>query len=185
MNIKRFVAAAIAMAGILAAGPKVSAYDVPANTDVHLYMDYQAITNTASDQYKLEKYCYTNSDGLRCYLDEMGNEYYLVALSQYYGTEIGTTYVVTLDNGSTFYIMLGDCKDPKDITNIYGRSCWNFIRQTTCTNVLEFIVDTDELPQKVLNWGTVTALDYFNGNITSIEKIGRLWDPEVPFTYYC
>ena len=159
--------------------------DVPENTDVHLYMDYGMITNTESNQYKFEKFCFTDPNGLRCYLDENGNVYYLVALAEYYGTEIGSTYEVILDNGSTFNIILGDCKAPADTSNKYGRSCWNFIRQTTCTNVIEFIVDTDTLPYKVTNWGTVTAIDYFNGNIESITYTGRAWSPEQPYIFYC
>ena len=160
-------------------------YEVPQDTDVHLYMDYRAIANTQSNQYKLEQVAYTDPNGLRCYTDEEGNVYYLVALAEYYGTEIGSTYEVTLDNGSCFNIMLGDCKDTSDTNNKYGRSAWNFIRQINCTNIIEFIVADDKLPEKVTNWGTVTALDFFNGNITKIKATGQKWSAEMPKIYYC
>lgn len=187
MFIKRIISIIIVtIISFTLCGASVSALKVPeTNTNVHLYMDYEAITNRESNQYKLEKFCYTDPNGIRCYLDENGNIYYLVALAPYYGTDIGTTYDVTLDNGSSFKVMLGDCKDPRDTTNDYGRSCWNFITKKTCTNVLEFIVDEDYLPNKVLNWGTLTAIDYFNGNIETIEETGRVWSPEQNYTYCC
>jgi len=183
MKIKNVIAAMLISAAVLTT--PVAALEVPDNTDVHLYMDYTAITNTDSNQYKLERCCKTSKEGIRYYEDEIGNIYYLVALAEYYGTEIGTTYEVTLDNGSSFYVMLGDCKDSSDTDTKYGRYCWNFIRREDCTNVLEFIVDTSQLPHKVTNWGTLTAIDYFNGNITSIEKIGREWSPDSPSLFYC
>lgn len=185
MNIKRFIVATSILAGLLTTNAAACDYGVPAQSNVHTYMDYGAITNTESNQYKLERFCYTDENGLRCYLDENGNVYYLVALAEYYGTDIGTTYNVTLDNGSSFKIMLGDCKAPEDTDSLYGRSAWNFLEQKYVTNVIEFIVDTDYLPYKVRDWGTLTALDFFNGNVESIEMIGREWTPDSPFIYYC
>ena len=71
--------------------------------------------------------------------------------------------------------MLGDCKAPADTPNSYGRDSYNFITKSSAINILEFIVDTSYLPSKVINWGTLTAIEDFNGNITNIEYLGRPW----------
>lgn len=73
--------------------------------------------------------------------------------------------------------MLGDCKSNKDAPNGYGRQCYNFITQQTAINVLEFIVEEDKLPEKVTQWGSLTAVDTFNGNLEEIEYLGRAWYP--------
>lgn len=154
-----------------------AAYELPQlDTNVYSYMDYSCITNRNSDQWRLQQdtHVKTSKSGLRIYYDESGEAYFLVALAPYYGTEIGNTYKVKLDNGSEFNIMLGDCKNPNHITSDFGHECYNFITKKNCINVIEFIVDTSYLPEKVINWGSLSALNFFNANIESIEYLDKI-----------
>ena len=80
---------------------------VPTNVDTSFktYMDWRAVTNKTSRQYK-----YINKNG---WGDEQGfmrangdsdlgisEDYYLIALGSYYGTKIGTKYRITTDTGT-------------------------------------------------------------------------------------
>lgn len=159
----------------LSAIPASAAFTIPQDTNVYNYMDYNYITDTTTNQWKLQQECFTNPCGLRCYIDYFGEVYYVVAMSNYYGTTIGDAYEVTLNNNNSFKVILGDCKAPKDTTNKYGTQSWNFIDNKYCTNVIEFIVDESNLPDKILDWGTLTAIEYFNENIQEIEYIGKKW----------
>lgn len=123
------------------------------------YMDYRCITNTSSDQYKLQQKCYTDDNGLRVY-----DGYYAVALGTYYSSTIGDKFHITLDTGEEFDVIVGDVKADCDTdkTNRYV---------PVNGNIIEFIVDTKKLPKDVRFMGTVSALDDFEGSVTSIEKI--------------
>ena len=138
-------------------------YDVPTgNTSFKSYMDYRAITNTESRQYKLQQEAYTDDYGLRMY-DDM----YMVALGSYYVDEIGDIFRITLDNGTVFYAVAGDLKADKDTDecNQY-HPMENGLR-----NVVEFIVDTRELNSSVRKSGTIGTYTEFKGNVTSIERV--------------
>lgn len=143
-------------------------FELPSgNTSFFAYMDYSTITDTNSYQYKYQvNYCYTDNMGLR------RNQYgdYVIALGSYYGTEIGTRYSITLDNGTTFTAVLGDCKADihTDVNNQYRSAGFNGEYQ----NVIEFIVDNNYLSNEVKNIGNIGAYDMFNCNsIISISKI--------------
>ena len=144
-------------------------------TDMYFSMDYRKLTCETSYQYMLQQ-CenlYIGEYGIQRYVDK-NKEYLLVALGENYGTDIGDTWKVTLENGSEFNIMLGDCK--ADMW--YGHPCINYNNEY-CLNVIEFIVDMDYVPKEVLASGTMSSLEYFNGNIQSIEYTGRLWSPDI------
>lgn len=129
------------------------------DSDFKSYMDYRCITNISSDQYKLQQKCYTDDNGLRVY-----DGYYAVALGTYYSSTIGDKFHITLDTGEEFDVIVGDVKADCDTdkTNRYV---------PVNGNIIEFIVDTKKLPKDVRFMGTVSALDDFEGSVTSIEKI--------------
>lgn len=144
-------------------------------TNVYRYMDYTTITSTSSDQYKLQQHEYVHTDeetGIRVfeYNDE---KFYLCALTSSYGTRIGNCYEVTLENGNVFNIMLGDCKADYDDPDRLGDYCTN-IDGELATNVIEFIIDTPKVDDKVRQWGSFAALEQFNSNIVEIKYIKRL-----------
>lgn len=129
------------------------------DSDFKSYMDYRCITNTSSDQYKLQQKCYTDDNGLRVY-----DGYYAVALGTYYSSTIGDKFHITLDTGEEFDVIVGDVKADCDTdkTNRYV---------PVNGNIIEFIVDTKKLPKDVRWMGTISALDDFEGSVESIEKI--------------
>lgn len=177
--MKKIMNILLSMILIFTCGITAKAYELPqSQTNVHLYMDWKAITDKSSDQWKLQNsgLVSTDENGIRYCLDAQGRKYYLVALAERYGTTIGSAYKITLDNGTIFRVMLGDCKAPADTPNSYGRDCYNFITKSSAINIVEFIVDTTSLPQKVSNWGTLSAIEEFNGNIVDIEYLGCPWE---------
>lgn len=129
------------------------------DSDFKSYMDYRCITNTESAQYKLQKDCYTDDNGLR-----VCDGYYVVALGTYYSSTVGDKFKITLDSGEELYCIVGDVKADCDTdkTNRYV---------PINGNIIEFIVDTRKLPKEVRWMGTVSVLDDFEGSVESIEKI--------------
>ena len=122
------------------------------------YTDYKKISKTSA-QWKLQEQAYTDENGLR----KIG-DCYLVALGSYYGTELGQKYSVTLSNGSSFYVILCDCKMDKHTDETH--------RYTVKNNcVIEFYVDSSKLPKKVKTMGNIGAIEFFNGTIENIEKV--------------
>lgn len=142
------------------------------STNMYMMMDYHSITDTTTNQWEFQQSDNLNintATGLQYYFQD-DVYYYVVALGSMFGTEIGSAYEVTLDNGTKFNVIMGDCKSGV----YYGHSCTNFDKEY-CINMIEFFVDFDYVPEKVANLGTYSGLDYFNGNIISIEYIGQIW----------
>ena len=142
-----------------------------------------------SDQYKLQEGCITDiTTGIRILSVFKGtnkcDQYYCAAMATAYGTEIGQAYKVKLKCGTEFNVILADFKHPID--NIrdddYGDADTNYDGDF-CTNVLEFVVDMDSVPDKVKQAGTMSALAQFGGlhgdggDIARIEYLGRRWEP--------
>lgn len=150
------------MVGILLASALMLSVPEDIDTDFKAYMDYKCITNTKSPQYKLQQYAWTDEYGLRR-LDD----YYLVAMGSYYSSTVGDCFKITLDTGETFDVMIGDCKADCDTDSEHMYHPMSDNRG----NVIEFIVDTKSLPKDVKWMGTVSAIDIFEGNIESVEKI--------------
>ena len=149
----------------------VDLQDIP--TNMFCAMDYRKITNTASDQYKIQQRCTNNEYGIRTY-----GKYLTAALGSYFTRRLGDTYHVTLENGYEFDIMLGDFKDDGS-QPVYGHSCTNYDGES-CMNVIEFIIDDQAVPREVMNTGTFSVLDEFGGlhgpggNIKSMEYTGHV-----------
>lgn len=138
-------------------------YSVPkGDTSFKSYMSYKAITNTRSDQYKLQQEAYTDGFGLRKY-----EGYYMVALGTFYADNIGDVVKITLDSGESFFAVVGDFKADchTDSTNRY------FAMVDGRKNVVEFIVDQSELDSKAKMSGDISSISAFKGNVTKIERV--------------
>lgn len=135
--------------------------NVPENNSKKTYMDYRKITDTSSEQYKLQqnKDCYTTDTGLR-----KVNEYYCIAVGTYYSENIGDKLIVHMENGESFKAIVADIKDPKhtDETNRQHRKDGS---------VIEFVVDTRKLPELVRKMGDISYMnETFKGEIKAIIK---------------
>lgn len=121
------------------------------------YTDYRCLSRSSA-QWKLQEQAYTDKNGLRKIDDA-----YLVALGSYYGTKLGVRYTVTLSTGNQFDIILCDCKDDRHTNKTH--------QYTTASGcVLEFYVETEKMPKKVRQLGSISAIEEFKGNVVSIEK---------------
>lgn len=135
-------------------------YDVPAaSTGFKSFMDYRAITSPSSDQYAMQQSAWTDELGFRRYGD-----YYMVAMGNYYADyHCGNTFRITLTNGNSFDVIIGDVKADCDT---------DALKQHMNGNVIEFIVDSDVIPDMVWTMGDMSyASDAFTGNIVSIVAI--------------
>lgn len=110
---------------------KCKTYSTPRSKLIS-YMSYKTITNTSSNQYKLQKIAYTGKYGIR-----QVNGRFCIAVGSYYTTKIGTYIDLILKNGTVIPCILADCKDDKhtDSRNIL----------TYDGSLAEFIVDTNNL----------------------------------------
>lgn len=137
--------------------------NVPKNSSKKTYMDYRKITDTSSEQYKLQqnKDCYTTDTGLR-----KVNEYYCIAVGTYYSDNIGDKLIVHMENGESFKAIVADIKDDKhtDETNRQHKKDGS---------VIEFVVDTKKLPEVVRKMGDISYMnETFKGEIKAIIKEG-------------
>ena len=121
------------------------------------YTDYRCLSRSSA-QWKLQEQAYTDENGLR----KIGDAY-LVALGSYYGIKLGVRYTVTLSTGSQFDIILCDCKDDRHTNKTH-----QYTIASGC--VLEFYVETEKMPKKVRQLGSISAIEGFKGNVVSIEK---------------
>lgn len=131
--------------------------NVPDNNSFKSFMSYQAITNKASDQYKLQMSCVTNADGVRMY-----DGRYCIAVGTYYTDKIGVNIDVVLENGTVLECVTGDIKSDEhtDATR----------RQVPINgNVVEFIVDVPALPQEVQRSGDLSTNPAYEGEIAYLE----------------
>lgn len=137
---------------------------VPAvDTSFKAYMDWEAITNERSEQYRMQRGAVTDENGLRIY-----DGCYMVALGSYYG-KVGDRFVITLDTGTELDVIMGDMKSDCD-TDVTHR----YHPMESGGNVVEFIVDTDELDDVVRLMGDVSYADsIFEGSVRKIEKVIR------------
>lgn len=141
----------------------VTSLNVPdGETDFYAYMSYKCITDTSSDQYKLQQTAWTDWQGIRRVGDDV-----CVALGSYYGTEIGTRYIITTDNGNCYTAVLADCKADchTDDMNQYR------LAGGEKKNVVEFLVDTSALDSSISVSGNVGTYENYSGNILTIERI--------------
>lgn len=139
------------------------------NSSFKTYMDYRAVTNKHSAQYKfIHKWGWCDSQGfMRCGGErDLGikDDYYLIALGSYYGVEIGTKYRITTTTGKVFYGALADCK-----SNRHTNSTNQYVPSNN--NVVEFVVDARNLNKSVKYHGSANVYSPLNGSISKIERI--------------
>lgn len=134
------------------------------DTSFKSYMDFRAITDTSSVQYKMQQEAYTDEYGIRKY--KTGD--YMVAMGSYYG-QVGDRFRITLDSGETIRCIMGDAKADCH-TDAYNQ-------YTPCgsgKNVIEFVVDTPALSDEARQMGDISySDDTFEGNISKIERIAE------------
>lgn len=173
--MKKILSAAVA-AIIFSAGLSAQAVNVTYNplgvpqmdSSFKTYMDYRTVTNTASPQYKyIHTWGWSDGDGFMRANGEhdlgISDDYYMIALGSYYGTEIGSKYRITTDMGNVFYGVLCDQKDDGD-TNSTHQYAYN-------DDIVEFIVNTDKLDSTVKLFGSANTYMPLNGKIANIERI--------------
>lgn len=154
----------------LALTAKYTSLGVPnINSCFKTYMDYRCITNKNSPQYKfIKKWGWVDCNGfMRCNGErDLGitDDYYMIALGSYYGTEIGTKYRITTDSGRTFYGVLADCKSDRHTNSTHQYTPKN-------KDVVECLVDTKTLIPEVKRMGTANVYMPLNGSIVKIERI--------------
>lgn len=123
------------------------------DTSMKTYMDYKAITNTASTQYQIQQDCYTDGDGLRRY---KGDEYVVAVGSKI--ADVGDYITVELDTGEVLDCIVGDSKGDRWY-HLCGKG----------HNIVEFIVDVDTLDKEAKNAGDVSSI-VGDGNVKKIER---------------
>lgn len=122
------------------------------------YMDYRAITNTASDQYALQRLANTDASGFR----ELGGRY-LVAMGTYYAKYVGQIFRITLASEKVFWVTIGDVKQGLH-TNATGQYV------VANGNIVEFIVDTKLINAESRLHGDISYAG-FEGAIVKIEEV--------------
>lgn len=146
--------------------PQYRVVDLPRNknNEFKSYMDYRAITDKSSKQWKLQKEAYTGEHGIR-----MIDEYYCVAMGSAFSDTIGAKFEITLKDGQKFKVILADQKSDKhtDDTNRYMELPNGKI------NIIEFVVDTGKMEKLPRIMGDVshTSNGLFDGEIIEIKEI--------------
>ncbi|MEF9984172.1 MAG: hypothetical protein RR710_06490 [Oscillospiraceae bacterium] len=144
--------------------------DIPKyDTSFKAWMPYTAITNSSSEQYKLQQKAITDEQGFRRIDDD-----YLVAMTTYYSEKCGVRFLITLENEVEFTVMVADIKNPDqtDKLNMFHPVC-DKQGNILFANVLEFIIDKEVMNEDVLSLGTISSLG-FEGQITKIERIDTI-----------
>ena len=130
----------------------------PGGGEFKCFMDYRSITDTSSPQYELQSGAWTDANGLR-----RVDGYYCVALGSAFGSEIGSKYMITLSTGVSFLAILGDQK--ADAHTIDGHT------RDRSGAVVEFIVDTNFIPEAVKHSGSIGTIPQFSGEVIEIRGL--------------
>ena len=108
-----------------------------------VYMDYRSITARNSKQWRMQQEATTNELGFRLY-----EGCYMVAMGTYYtGYECGKKFRIVLENGSEFIAITGDVKSDVHTDSKH---------QHRNGNIIEFIVDTDMIPEDCRKMGDMS-----------------------------
>lgn len=123
-------------------------HSVPGHRNFKAYMDYRAITNRSSLQYKLQQGATTDKDGLRKL-----NGKYMIALGSYWGN-VGDEVVVDLGD-NTIECIIADQK-----ADIHTDS--NNMFHLSDGSVIEFIVDSRKLNKTIKQTGDCSYASHSN-----------------------
>lgn len=146
--------------------PAAMLVDLPVHDDnsFKTYMDYRMITDTTSQQWAMQQEAYTDENGLR----KIG-DYYCVALGSGISNSIGNKFLITLESGEQIKVIMAEQKADRhtDPSNRY------IDRGDGSINIVEFIVQTENLPDIVRIMGDVSHMpgNLFFGNIVEMEEI--------------
>ena len=126
------------------------------------YMDYRAITNQSSNQWKLLQTMTVCEDGF--IRDEDG--FIAAALGSYFGP-IGSRYVFTLEGGKELKIIKADQKQDRHTCedNIFGLDNWD---------IIEFVVDSSKMPiwaNGYVYGGNFNNCEAYAGDVLCWEKV--------------
>lgn len=145
---------------ILMTAALLAALTVPdMDTSFKAYMDYRAITNEESTQYRMQQKAETDENGLRTYKGR-----YMIAVGTYYG-EVGDRLDITLDTGERFEAVIGDIKADSSTDSTH-----RYHPMENGGNVVEFIVDVRLVSRGVRRSGDISSIEGFEGNIEKIER---------------
>lgn len=118
-------------------------------------MDGSLITDETSSAYKqLQKMNVV--DGL--YYE---GEFVAIAISSFYGN-VGDKFRITLSSGQVFYAVMTDTKKSSEVDEKYTHPDGS---------IIEFIVDTNTLPDQVILEGSLNCI--YTGSIEKIERLER------------
>lgn len=140
-------------------------YDMPYTSGFKSFMDYKTITDTSSDQYKLQMlYAETNENGIRIAAGR-----YCVALGSYFQAAIGQYFDIILENGTVLPCIVADIKDDKHTDS-------NNIVTVHSGCATEFVVDTMYIDQKVAEHGDMS---FGNDSWDSPAKTIKIYDVNI------
>lgn len=114
------------------------------------FMDYKMISDETSNQYALQKSARTGYYGIRYY-----NELPMIAVAPSVAG-VGDVVKVEFSDKSWGFFVVGDLKDETDLIHPDG-------------SVIEFIVDTPNIPKDVLKSGTFERI--YEGYVERITKL--------------
>lgn len=143
------------------ATPTLAGMFIPSQaTAFKTYMDYRAITDKTSEQWKLQQIAETNDLGFRTC-----DGCYLVAVGSFYSSNrIGKRLVITFDTGNSIQVIVGDVKRDEHVIN--GQY------HEDNGNILEFIIDKEVMAKKVLDSGDVSSLG-LDGKVVQILEVRK------------
>lgn len=124
-----------------------------------MFMDYRALTDISSKQWELQQYAYDGNYGIR-----MVDGCYCVATSSMYG-DVGDKIRVTTDRGNTYWCIIADIKGYDSVGG------WYHVNSQGAINLIEFVVDSDYIPNECWQMGDMGVIDSIGGNVVSIERI--------------
>ena len=136
----------------------------PTPSSCKTYMDYRAITNTESEQWKLIQTLEKCEDGML--RDEYG--FIAAALGSYFGG-IGSRWLFFTEDGKIIPIVKTDAKQDRhtDSSNIYGSQNYD---------VIEFVIDGSHLQKEAngfIYWGNFNNCEKFEGAVVGWLQISE------------
>lgn len=140
-------------------------YDVPSHKGFKSYMNYTAITNKNSKQYKLQQIAETDENGFR-----LVEERYCVAVGSFCDMNIGQYFNLILENGIEIPCIMGDLK-----ADIHTDNDNIFTLSNKCCS--EFIIDRKMLNDKVKQSGDCSSLvESWNSPVIEIRVYNKIID---------
>ena len=138
----------------------------------YTYMPLRAITSTSSWQYRFAPYLTADEFGFTRFNDAYG-----IALGTYFGSRIGTIYLIEFANGEQIYGVLADVKSDlhTDPTHRYAPGMSGL---ENSGNILEFVMEdrvphlwSIPMPERVNHIGRLIRTR-FPYRVISIKKVG-------------